>query len=123
MDYLTPQKSMLNETKFLELYHRHRESGLTITDFCKNEGIAESTFYYWRKKLEDKRRPKDFIPLVVKPPTTLSVQSKNSTPEPGNTIASDDSKLLEVVYPNGTRLRLKSDIDLASLRALICLFD
>lgn len=29
----------------------HRESGLSVAAFCKNEGITEAAFYYWRKKL------------------------------------------------------------------------
>jgi hypothetical protein len=33
-----PQKYMLSETKFLELYQQHQESGLTVRDFCSNEG-------------------------------------------------------------------------------------
>jgi hypothetical protein len=35
----------------------------------------------------------------------------------------DDDILLEVVYPNRTKLRIKKDIDLTYLQALICLYD
>ncbi len=59
---------MLSEPKFLELYGRHQESGLTVRDFCSNEGIAASTFYYWRKKVKNNKIAQDFIPLVVNPP-------------------------------------------------------
>ena len=56
----------LTEPKFIEIYQRQQESDLSVKDFCSNEGIKESTFYYWRKKLAGQGRIKNFIPLVVK---------------------------------------------------------
>jgi len=76
---------MLNESKFLELYRRQRESGLTIKDFCSNEAINESTFYYWRKKLQNKKKLKDFIPVVVKSPQPdFSKNNSNGQPPSHN---------------------------------------
>jgi transposase-like protein len=119
---------MLSEAKFRELMYRHQESGLDIKAFCSNEGIKESTFYYWRKKLQGKDKAKGFIPLVVTPTgKTLKRQHryKSSTePNPDNMQQTDNNDyLLEVVYPNGTRLRIRNDLDLARLRALVYLFD
>jgi transposase-like protein len=115
---------MLNESKFLELYNRQKESGLNVKDFCSNEGIAKSTFYYWLKKLQKARGKKNFIPLVVKSTQTVSTQhySRNNQPVQGPGEIDDDI-LLEVVYPNRTKLRIKKDIDLTYLQALICLYD
>jgi len=115
---------MLSEPKFLKLYQRQQESGLSVRDFCSNEGIAYSTFYYWYKKTRPKRGKQEFIPLVVKPSQGVPTQSYVNTPppvqEPGNT---SERPLLEVEYPNGTRLRIKQDLDLAHLRTLVCLLD
>ena len=115
---------MVSESKFLEFYHRQQESGLTVRGFCSNEGFPESTFYYWRKKLRKKRGPQNFIPLVVKSSRSLSSQSyaKSFTPVQ-DTGEMNDGALLEVVYPNGTKLRIKNDIDLTHLRTLISLYD
>jgi hypothetical protein len=115
---------MLTESKFLDIYHRHKESGLSVKDFCSNEGIKESTFYYWRKKLANQGRIKNFIPLVVNnsaPPVKPGHQNgsrQTVTPE-----GTSDGFLLELVYTNGTKLRVKNDIDLAHLRTLITLND
>ena len=123
---------MLNESKFLKLYHRQQECGLTVKDFCSNEGIAESTFYYWRKKLQKNNTAQDFIPLVVKSSSqSLSTQSlakshpsvQGSVEIPASQAGGDDYFLLELVYPNGTKLRVKNDINLTHLRALIHLYD
>jgi len=115
---------MLNESKFLELYRRQRESGLNIKYFCSNEAINESTFYYWRNKLQNKKKLKDFIPVVVKSPQSDSPKNNSNGQPPSHNPASPDNEIfLELVYPNGTKLRLKNDIDLSQLRTLISLFD
>jgi transposase-like protein len=114
---------MLSESKFLEIYRRQQESGLTVKDFCSNEGIADSTFYYWYKKVRKKSSKQDFIPLVVKTsPSHLTPKHSETRPSVEDSLEMDDV-LLEVVYPNGTRLRIKKDIDLTQLRALVCLFE
>ena len=113
----------LTESKFIALLDRQKESGLSVKDFCSNEGMTESTFYYWRKKLQERPHSKGFIPLVVK--STQSIVQKHSKGyEP---ISSDqpqvDDFLLELIYPNGTMLRVKKDLDLSHLRTLIHLCD
>lgn len=114
---------MLNESKCLELIQRQKETGLNITDFCSNEGIAKSTFYYWRKKLS-KEPGKRFIPLLVNSSrASLSGQSKIPLREQNEQQPSEEDYILELVYPNGTRLRIKNDLDLSHLRALVNLLD
>ena len=114
---------MLSEPKFLDLYRRHEESGLTVRDFCSNEGIAPSTFYYWLKKVKKNNTARNFIPLLVDSPQPVPPQSyvKSHTPVPGS--RNIDESLFELVYPNGTKLRIKQDLDIAHLRTLVCLID
>lgn len=112
---------MLSESKFLELYRRQQESRLTVKDFCTNEGIAESTYYYWHKKVRN-RSKQDFIPLVVRSaPSHLTANHSKGHPLVAD--SETDDVLLELVYPNGTKLRIKKDLDLTQLRALVCLFE
>jgi len=75
---------MLNEKKFIELLDRQQECGLDVRSFCSNEGIAESTFYYWRKKLQVKENAKGFIPLVVKPARTSLNRHHDKAPPKAN---------------------------------------
>ena len=117
---------MQKDSKFQELIRLQQVSGLTVRDFCSNEGIAYSTFYYWRKKLQSNSRKSDFIPLVVKSPGSTVPEGCNRNShhqgfQPGQ--VTEDHLLLELVYPNGTLLRIKNDLDLAHLRALIHLCD
>jgi len=118
---------MLSEAKFRELYFRQQECGLDVKAFCSNEGIAPSTFYYWKKKLLQKENAKGFIPLVVKPART-SIPRQNhrtiaeTTPDDKPQTGHKDF-ILEFEYPNGTKLRVNNDLDLPHLRALVYLLD
>jgi transposase-like protein len=109
---------MQKESRFRELIEEQYESGLTIKEFCSNYGIARSTFHYWKKKLNKKPGRKDFIPLIVKP-SGMALPKGSACSE----ISPVKESLFELVYPNGTILRLKHDLDLSQLRALIHLYE
>jgi len=117
---------MLSESKFQTLYQRQQESGLSVREFCVNEGVAYSTFYYWYKKTKHRRGKQEFIPLVVKPSRSVPAQAQScqSSPPPVHaSMNTGQDMILEVEYPNGTRLRIKQDLDLTHLRTLVCLLD
>jgi hypothetical protein len=112
---------MLNESKMMELIGRQKETGLTITAFCVSKGIARSTFFYWRKKL-NKAPVKGFIPLLVNStPGNRIGASKNYIQEQRELHKSGDDFLLELIYLNGTRFRIKRDPDLDHIRSFVCL--
>lgn len=114
---------MINETKIIELIKRQRETGLSITAFCANEGIPKSSYYYWRKKL-NKEPGKLFIPLLVNTTAaTISGPSKNYIREQHEHHTSGDDFPMEISYPNGATLRIKHALDLAGLRSLVLLVD
>jgi len=115
---------MFSETKFLAFYQRQQQSGLSVREFCSNEGIATSTFYYWYKKLRIQGAKQKFIPLMVKS-SPLASHHGYDKPQPSSQVGRnfEDNLLLEVVYPNGTRLRISQDLDLDHLRTLVCLLD
>lgn len=113
----------MDEKKFIHLYQRQKESGLTVKEFCSNEIIAPATFYYWKKKLQNRNGLPSFIPVVVNSAPALS-QSKFSkeqfspTSQPAN---NGDS--IEIEFSNKTILRINSELDLPMLKALIHLND
>jgi len=109
---------MLNSSKFLKLQERQKESGLTVRSFCANEGIALSSFYYWLKKIKNETNGKRFIPLVIKSAgENVNPFTQSELPQDQRT----DDPLLEITYPNGITLRVKNDLDLVHLRALVLL--
>jgi transposase-like protein len=111
---------MINRSNFTRYSERQKESGLSIKSFCSNEGIAPSTFYYWQKKIRNESNGQRFIPLVVKSAEATINQATQR--EPLQRQRCDDI-FVEIIYPNGTALRIKNDLELTRLRALISLLD
>lgn len=110
----------MNEQKFQALYQRQQESGLTIIEFCTNEGLAPATFHYWKKKLGAKNRLPGFIPVVINSPAG---ESQNGLQQIGSLPAisaqAQEGAAVEVEFPNKTIVRIKNGIDLNLLKALI----
>lgn len=115
----------MTESNFRELLARRQECGLNIRDFCINEGISESIYYYWLRKHKNKKyQPKEFIPLLVGTP--LAAQRKNQLLRSGTASPEmhlQDDNQLEFVFPNGTRLVIRSKVDAAFLQTIVHLCD
>ena len=116
---------MLNERKFREIYQYYLESGLTIRNFCSNQHINESKFYYWLRRLKNVLPPKrGFVSVVFEKDkflqssaTPVSRQSQPMAPIHGY----DKTITCEIVYPNGVLLKLNGGADLEMLRSLLLL--
>ncbi|RNC64443.1 hypothetical protein [Proteiniphilum sp. X52] len=46
---------MWNQKQFEEVYARYQSSGLRVKDFCRNERIVTSKFFYWQRKLRKRQ--------------------------------------------------------------------
>jgi len=115
---------MIDEKRFIDLYQRQKESGLSVKEFCSNELIAPATFYRWKKILKAKNRLPDFIPIVLENRITAEpqVQHEGSKAPPVHS-DSNTGPIIEIEYPNKTIVRIKKEIHLGHLKALICLND
>ncbi len=86
------------------------DSGLSQREFFAKNGIVKSTFGYWRKKYladaENGKDKKDFIAVKL---AQSEVTTEGQLAE------------LELIYPNGVRLKFTSDIELSRLKPLIIL--
>ena len=115
----------MDERKFIELYQRQKESGLTVKEFCGNEIIAPATFYYWKKKLSISNRLPGFIPVVVDTYTTHSATRDNFKNNSFPTLpeSANNGSPIEIEFSNKTIIRINSELDLSMLKALIHLND
>jgi hypothetical protein len=70
-------------------------------DFCQQNGIGEAMFYYWQKRLAESQHnaSQSFIPVQV--------NKDKGQPE------------MEIIYPNGVRLKLAPPTNLSTIRILI----
>jgi len=133
--------------KYKEIYERYKSCGLTVEQFCSNEGIVRSRFYYWKrkhKKLPNQsvsmvkdhdraivRNPKQdnssqnsagFIPVWIASGTGDPVKSgKRSGEKVESSVSSERNTYLEVSYQNGTTVRLAGERDLELVKTLILL--
>lgn len=75
-------------------------SGLTKREFCQQQGIKLSLFYYWQKRYrQHQEADAGFLPVQIN----------------GRQGASD----IEIVYPNGVQVRLNGGVPLSFIRLLI----
>jgi len=117
---------MITETQFKEIYSRYQSSGLPIRSFCMNEGINESKFYYWKKRL--RLSPSggfSFIPVRLESGKPDLVSTGNPPANPvfsfPSTCNSNCDCSFEITYPNGTRLKFSGSFDYDSVKSLVLL--
>ena len=109
---------------FRRLYLDYQDSGLNVRDFCANQCFAPSTFYYWKKKLEDtpQYQPDCFVPLVFD--SNQSAANRQTVPAPiTSAVASDNHTPIEFVFPNGTKMLFRDNINIGLLKTIVHLFD
>ena len=94
-----PRKSReANRQEWADRLARFDQSGLTVLDFCRAEGVAPQSFYLWKRRLAASAEPPapEFLPIRLAPTSPV-----------------------EIVLPNGAALRLSPGCDLAFVRSLV----
>jgi transposase-like protein len=76
-----------------------QRSGLSVKQFCKEQGLTEGSFYAWRKQLRNTQ------------PVRFALVERRAE---GQTEAT-----LELVFTTGERLRIGSGVEVATLRTVI----
>ena len=125
--------------KFKEVYNRYKASGLCAKDFCMNEQLTRSRFYYWLKKSRkiskvnvsitnhdagfcNPQIDPRFIPLPIgvdKRSHTYPVKAAHKTPVVP--VSSSPDPFMEICYSNGTTVRLSGEKDMELVKTLILL--
>jgi len=109
---------------FKKLFQEYQESGLNVKDFCSNQGLAPSSFYYWKKQLGEvpQHQPESFVPLVFGP--NLAVAGRRPVQAPQNSSGTSGNHApIEFVFPNGTKMVIRDNVDMHLLKAIVHLFD
>ena len=118
---------MLKARQFLFIYDGFLESGLTVRDYCANQQMKESQFFYWQNKLKGQLPPKrGFVPVVFD--NGKAIRS-SQIPEPiqnrskafRDPAAANNTISCEINYPNGVCVKLNGLTDPGILRSLLLL--
>lgn len=117
------RKHMMSREKFISVLFRQQQSGLSIADFCENEGYSRSRFYLWKQKYGITEREllaeasrlgvKDsFVPIVINgdtPSPGISHETPLPSPQPSVPfpLKGKDSSEISLELPNGLKLKFK----------------
>lgn len=80
---------------------QQERSGLTVKQYCERQGVAEQSFYVWRKRLREES-PVRFALVETSP-------QKEAADDVG----------LEIVFRTGEHLRIGRAADLVLLRRIV----
>jgi hypothetical protein len=80
--------------RWVERLERFSAGNHTVVAFCAAEGVSESNFYLWRRRLTQSSTPASNLPKVV--PIRVAPPPAPATP-------------IELSLPSGTVLRLPGD--------------
>lgn len=97
------QKSDTDQQQFWQMVlETFESSGLSVRQFCKQEGLSEPAFYSWRKKLAKGNEPEDDKELD--PSAFIKVLMPTEKPEG-----------LELLLSSGNILRISAGADSKTL--------
>jgi transposase-like protein len=82
------------------LIRQHGQSKLSVSAFCREQGVSDQSFYNWRKRLSESE-----------PVRFALVQ--------GGALVTRDNAPVELILACGDRLRIAPGIDAATLRTVL----
>jgi transposase-like protein len=95
------EKLVTKEDRWRERLAEQARSGLTVKQFCREQGLTEWSFYTWRKRLREDG------------PVRFALVERRTTA--GSAMAAS----LELVLGNGERLRISAGVDRTTLRTVV----
>lgn len=87
-------------------------SGQSVRRFCRERSVGEHSFYLWRARLRGKPRQQK---KKAEPVHFALVDSGERSKATGETSAAT----LELLLPNGARLRIERGVDAETLRLVL----
>jgi len=102
-------KQSLTAERWRELIRQQEGSGLSVARFCGQQGVAVSSFFFWRRKLKGSAAPTfvELMPAVELPVSTLRA-GESESPSP-----------IELQLRCGTIVRVREGFDVPTLRQVV----
>jgi len=103
------QKSDSDQQQFWQMVlETFKSSGLSVRNFCKQEGLSEPAFYSWRKKLTKSDEPKND-----------KLKDANSSAFIEVAMPSEKPCSLELLLSSGNTLRINFGTDNKTLTSVL----
>ena len=97
----------MNKEQFLQLLHEQQTSGLSVKAYCKEHGISQSTFYFWKRKFQSS-------PISVEGASGLLVPVQVQSHRASQVASSG----VVVSFPNGVQVEFASSSDQVAILML-----
>lgn len=111
------KNSMDERTRFWQMvFETFHQSNLSVRQFCREEGLSESGFYYWRRRLAGDSN-KTSRPARDKHPD--KIESAKSSPGFIEVSLPEGNSGVELVLSSGNVLRFGCRIDKGSLARIV----
>ena len=85
---------------------RQQAAGLSVREYCREQGLIESAFYFWRREIQRRDRQVQaepaFVPIVVEAPAESAI---------------------EVTLASGHVVRVRAGFDEKTLQQLLALLE
>ena len=99
---ISEERATTKSDQWRERLAAHKRSGLSVKQFCKEQGVSQYSFYAWRKRLRGEG------------PVRFALVDRGAVrPEPATEAS------LELVLATGERLRIGAGVDAATLRTVL----
>jgi transposase-like protein len=98
------------------IIRRQQRSGLSVAQFCREQHVAQSSLFAWKRRLATESR----VPAGGASPFVL-VQSSADVPAAGTSCA--DALAIELHLPRGRHLLLRPGFDAPTLAAVLAVLD
>ena len=103
---------------FKILYDQYKSSGVSVREFCKQQGLKENRFYYWINILKKRAIPvinpsNGFLPISHESAKNLIEASRPKEPLHLQT------HNVKLTYPNGIVLQIDNISDIDTLSSLL----
>jgi len=110
-----PARSEALELAWRERLARQERSGLTARDFCRNENLKESAFFYWRRELarrDAKRQSSGHEPKARR-------KKRDSSPFLPITVSPTTPAPIEIALPGSVSIRVSGGCDESLLKMVV----
>jgi len=105
------KRDTAKEQFWSDAIQRRQQSGLTIREFCRREGLTESTYQFWRREL--KKRGSNGQSVIVQENSSEDNAAFAAVTINTNEILNDSA--IEILMGNECRIRVPRGFDRQSL--------
>ena len=120
-----------------EAMRRWRESGQSVRDFCRNEGVRESAFYFWRRELARRSQSTDAVKRSRPPVSPLTTASRSPKRVPSQhssipsflpvcvveDVAEEATSGVEIILAHGCTVRVRAGFDRQTLTDVMAVLE